>query len=193
MFDILSTAELTISATIVVGFLSLAMAITAAAGSPSGRARRMVCAGFSHRRDRRAQPRPWGAPALGLPSFCPSRRSSAPISLCLPCETRWLKPPCRRLSPCMRSASWDSRFLFSTLAAAYPRHSRRARAEAICSSARPPCRSPGRRRDSAPARGRLSSYGTRSGSRTSSSLLPSGPCRRPVRFRFSLDLRTLRQ
>ena len=194
MFDILSTAELTIGAAIVVGFLTLAMAQTA-----RGRVAVLLALGawfalvLAIGAIGALSPAAGGAPALGLTVALPSQRSSAPISLSLPCETRWLKRPCRRLSPCMRSASWGSRFLFSTPAAAFPRHSRRARAGAICSSARPPCRSPGRRRDSAPAPGRLSSYGTRSGSRTSSSLLPSGPCRRPVHFRFSLDLRTLRQ
>ena len=60
MFDILSTAELTIGAAIVVGFLTLAMAQTA-----RGRVAVLLALGawfvlvLGDRRDRRAQPRAW--------------------------------------------------------------------------------------------------------------------------------------
>ena len=61
MFDILSTAELTISASIVAAFLSLAMAETAREPRHrSGRARRMVCPCFGARRDGCAQSRGFG-------------------------------------------------------------------------------------------------------------------------------------
>ncbi len=112
----------------------------------------MVCAGSGDRRDRRAQPRPCGrarARPDGRSAHCGARlrlfRSAFRAN-------RDGSTPCRRLSPCMRSASWID-FLVLYSRAAYPRHSLPARAGAICSSARPPCRSPGRRRDSAPARG----------------------------------------
>ena len=195
MFDILSTAELTVSASIAMVFLSLAMARTARGRARgSGRARRMVCVGFGDRRDRRAQPRGRGragarphrrfahrSAGLGLfrPTLCAKRDDCNALA-------RAHRPPC---DPPAR----DSRFSFSTPRAAFPRRLRRARDGAMCSSARPRCRSPGRLRDWARGCGRSSSYGTRSGSPTSSSLSRSGRCRRPVRFRFSSGPPTARR
>ena len=90
MFDILSTVELTVSASIVVVFLSLAMARTARRPARgSDRARRLVRAGFGDRRDRRAQSRGWGrAGARPHGRFAGRSARLGLSSLYPPCETR---------------------------------------------------------------------------------------------------------
>ena len=114
MLDILSTAELTVSASIAVGFLSLAMAqIGARPDHRSGRARRLVRAGSGDRRDRRAQPRGWRrAGAWPDGRFCPVAALDWRVfrsALDTRCDGRDALAGAHRAS--MRSACSDSRFI----------------------------------------------------------------------------------
>ena len=103
MLDILSTAELTISASIAVVFLSLTMAQTAGGRARrSARARRMVRAGSGDRRDRRARPRWWrraGARPDGRFAHRGARLGLFRLALCAKCDGRDAlagahRPPC---------------------------------------------------------------------------------------------------
>ena len=135
----------------------------------------MVCPCFGARRDGRAQSRGFGR-AGARPRRRFAHRSARlgvfRSTLCAKCDGHNAlagahRPPC---DPPARSSLSS----FSTPRAAFPRRLRRARGGAMCSWARPRCRSPGRSRDSAPACDRLRFCGTRSGSPTSSSLSRSG-------------------
>ena len=97
MFDILSTAELTVAAAIAAGFLTLAMAET-----PGGRAAVLIALGawfafvLAIGATGALSPAVGARRRSGSPLFCPSRRSFGPISPCLPSEPRWRQRPCRR-------------------------------------------------------------------------------------------------
>ena len=97
MFDILSTVELTVSASIAVGFLSWAMAETA-----RGRTAVLVALGawfafvLALGATGALSPAGGGARRLASPSFYLLWRWSGPISHDPRCEPRWLQRPCRR-------------------------------------------------------------------------------------------------
>ena len=189
MFEILSTIGLTASASIVIGFLAYAMARDAAR-APDGRRRshRLVRRSCS-RSARAARSIPFADLAFPLSasrSGCRSRRSFAPSSpsdrFGRPCMADAL--PALVAMNAIRILPGDC-LCFSTPRADCPRRSRRAQAGATFSPASPPCRSPGRLRDSARASRRSFLRGTSSGSQISSTRSRLAPCRRPVRFRLS--------
>ncbi len=112
MFDILSTAELTVSASIAMAFLSLAMA-----RSVRGRAAVLIALGawfvlvLAMGATGALSPAGGGARRSASRSFCLSPRWSGRISLYPLCEMRWPRRLCRRSSRSMRSACSDSCFI----------------------------------------------------------------------------------
>ena len=106
MFDILSTAELTVSASIAMGFLSLAMARDRARRGSRfcSRSAHGLCWFWRSARPARSAPRGGGAPALGLTVVFPIVALVwAYFALALCADMRWPQRPCRRSSPSMRS------------------------------------------------------------------------------------------
>ena len=129
--------ELTVSASIAVVFLSLAMARTA-----RGRVAVLVALGawfvlvLAIGATGALSPVRGGAPALGLTVVLPVAALVLAYLRCALCETtRWPQRRCRRSSLSMRSACSGTLSSFSTPRAAFPPRSRRARAGATFSLA----------------------------------------------------------
>ena len=186
MFEILSTIELTVAASIVVALLTHALARTSlsrltVAGVLGVWFALVLLIGASGALD---PAHGLGVPALGLTVGLPVAALLSAFFAVPSIRSAMLATPLPALVAVNATESFPARFLWlSTGRGACRRRSPRAQAGATFSPASRRCRSPGRSPRSARACEPSRSCGIRSGSRTSFPRLRSALYRRRVRFR----------